>query len=156
MRQIVSVFFLLWTLSLSAEEALCSKEVLTAYFPKPFVVQTLKENQVPKEKIKAIVEELSEKDVEVVHIVEARASRMNPNPLRHPAYKMKAGSLFRQVMLQVFSEVMDKHTVFDKGQLQLMLDDIQYQKAKQLSKCMLEYREEKKKRRPEYEREEEE
>lgn len=114
----------------------CSRELLLAYFPEPFVKETLKKFNVPQNEWDGIQKDLSNKDKEVIKIVENKASSMSPNPLKDPQARQAAVKLFRETLLQVFTDVMKAHGVNDDKQIQSMLDDIQQQKAQSFAKCM--------------------
>ncbi len=118
----------------SAED--CSRDLLMAYFPKPFVNATLEHFNVPKDQWDEINKKLAEKDKEIVRSVEEKASKMTPNPLTDPQQRQAAVKLFRETLLDSFSSVMKAHGVKDEKQIQAMLDDIQQQKAKRFAQCM--------------------
>lgn len=122
--------------AIAADE--CSKELLLDYFPKQFVQETLKKFNVPQDKWDAITSSLAAKDKDVVKIVEDKASKLTPNPLkdRDPQQRQIAVKLFRETLLQVFSDALQANGVTDQKQLQGMLDDIQQQKAKNFAMCM--------------------
>lgn len=114
----------------------CSKELLLAYFPEPFVVETLKKFNVPEDKWGTISKDLVSKDKEVVRIVEEKAATMDPNPLRDPQARQAAVKLFRDTLLGLFTDVLKANGVTDEKQIQDMLDDVQQQKAQRFAKCM--------------------
>lgn len=114
----------------------CAKELLLSYFPEPIVKETLKRFNIPQDKWPAITKSLSAKDKEVVKMVEQKAATMNPNPLKDPQQRQAAVKLFRETLLQVFSDAMKENGVQDASQFQAMLDDIQQQKAKKFAMCM--------------------
>ena len=114
----------------------CSRDLLMAYFPKPFVNATLEHFNVPKDQWDEINKKLAEKDKEIVKNVEEKASKMTPNPLTDPQQRQAAVKLFRETLLDSFSSVMKAHGVKDEKQIQAMLDDIQQQKAKRFAQCM--------------------
>lgn len=114
----------------------CSKELLLAYFPKQFVNETLKKFNVPQDKWDSINKALSEKDKEVIKIVEEKAAQMNPNPLKDPQQRQAAVKIFRETLLQIFSDVMKANGISDEQQIQAMLDDVQQQKARRFAQCM--------------------
>lgn len=114
----------------------CSKEILLAYFPEVFVDETLNRFKVPKDQWEAINKELSVKDKDIIKIVEAKASKINPNPLKDPQQRQAAVKIFRETLFESFASVMRAHGVSDDKQIQAMLDDIQQQKAKRFAKCM--------------------
>lgn len=121
-----------------AEQAVdeCSKELLLAYFPEPFVKETLKKFNIPQDKWSAIAAQLVSKDKAVVQIVEEKAAKMDPNPLRDPQARQAAVKLFRDTLLGLFTEVMQANGISDPKEIQSMLEDLQQQKAERFAKCM--------------------
>lgn len=124
------------TMEVSAAADDCSRDLLMAYFPKPFVNKTLEHFKVPHDQWEAINKELADKDKDIVKNVELKASKISPNPLTDPQQRQAAVKLFRETLLDSFSTVMKAHGVNDEKQIQAMLDDIQQQKAKRFAKCM--------------------
>jgi len=118
------------------EADVCSKELLLSYFPEPIVTETLKKFKVPEDKWTGINKSLTASDKEVVKLVEQKAAAMDPNPLKDPQQRQAAVKLFREVLLQVFSEALKNNGVEDSSNFQAMLDDIQQQKAKKFGMCM--------------------
>jgi hypothetical protein len=116
----------------------CTKELLLSYFPSNYVTETLKKFNVPQDKWDAIVAGLTAKDKDILKIVEEKASKLNPNPFRDrdPAQRQIAVKLFRETLLQVFGEVLQAQGITDEHQVQLMLDDVQQQKARNFRICM--------------------
>ena len=114
----------------------CSKELLLAYFPEIFVRETFVKFNVPKDKWDALIKGLNEKDKEVIKVVEDKASKMNPNPLKDPEQRQAAVKLFRETLLEIFSSVLKANGITDDAQISSMLDDIQQQKAKRFAMCI--------------------
>lgn len=114
----------------------CAKELLLSYFPEPIVTDALKRFSIPNDKWDGITKSLSSKDKEVVKIVEEKAATMNPNPLKDPQQRQAAVKLFRETLLQVFSDALKENGITDTSKFQAMLDDIQQQKAKKFAMCM--------------------
>lgn len=114
----------------------CAKELLLSYFPEPIVTETLKRFAIPQDKVNGIVKSLSSKDKDVVRLVEEKAAAMNPNPLKDPQQRQAAVKLFRDTLLQVFTDGLKENGVTDTSKFQAMLDDIQQQKAKKFAMCM--------------------
>ena len=114
----------------------CARELLLSYFPAPIVNETLKRFNIPQDKWDQISKSLASKDKDVVKTVEQKASTMNPNPLKDPQQRQAAVKLFRDTLLQVFSDAMKENGVTDADKYQAMLDDIQQQKAKMFAMCM--------------------
>lgn len=125
-------------LALSADTTVneCSKELLLAFFPESFVNETLKKFDVPEKEWAGINKDLKNKDSDVIKIVEDKASKMDPNPLKDPQQRQGAVKIFRETLYDIFSGVMKSHGVSDEKQIQSMLDDIQQQKAKRFMMCM--------------------
>lgn len=114
----------------------CAKELLLSYFPEPIVKDTLKKFSIPEDKWAGITTSLGNKDKEVVKIVEEKASKMNPNPLKDPQQRPAAVKLFRETLLQVFTDALKENGITDSAKFQTMLDDIQQQKAKKFAMCI--------------------
>lgn len=114
----------------------CSKELLIAYFPEAFVNETFKKFNVPQDKWNSINKDLAGKEKEVVKIVEEKAEKLSPNPLKDPSQRQAAVKIFRETLLQIFSEALKKNGVNDDKQIQAMLDDVQQQKARRFAQCM--------------------
>ncbi len=114
----------------------CAKEILMQHYPSKFVSVTLKKFQVPEDQQAAILKELADKDKNIVKMVEEKASKMDPNPLKNPEQRQQAVQLFRETLTAEFAAVLNAHGVTDQDKIQQMLDDIQLQKAKQFTMCM--------------------
>lgn len=114
----------------------CSKELLLAFFPESFVNETLKKFEIPEKDWVAINQDLKSKDGDVIKIVEEKASKMDPNPLKDPQQRQGAVKIFRETLFDIFAGVMKSHGVTDDKKIQSMLDDIQQQKAKRFMMCM--------------------
>ena len=114
----------------------CAKELLLSYFPDQFVTETLKKFNIPQEKWDAIKKALAEKDKEVIKLIEEKASKINPNPLKDPQQRQAAVKIYRETLLEVFSDAMKANGITDTKNYQAMLDDIQQQKAKKFAECM--------------------
>lgn len=122
------------------QEDECSQEILLSYFPEVFVKETLTKNNIPREKWDAINRDLASRDKEIIKIVESKAAKMNPNPLKDPQQRQMAVKLFRDTLVENFSAVMKSNGINDDKQIQVMLEDIQQQKAKRFARCMQQVR----------------
>lgn len=114
----------------------CSKELLLAYFPEVFVGETLQKFDVPQDEWSEIQRSLAHQGNHVIKLVEEKAQKMNPNPLKDPQDRKVAIALFKETLLQIFSEVMKEHGITDEEKIQAMLTDIQRRKATRFTKCM--------------------
>ncbi len=142
----ITLFCLKCSLALTSVSALdvtpksgvdeCSRELLLSYFPETFVNETLKKFNVPKDQWDAINKELTSKNDSVIKIVEEKAQKMDPNPLKDPSQRQAAVKIFRDTLFEVFAGVMKQHGVTDDQQIKSMLEDIQHQKAVRFAQCM--------------------
>lgn len=114
----------------------CSQEILLSYFPAVFVKETLKKHNVPQDKWDSINKNLASRDKEIIKIVESKAAKMDPNPLKDPQHRQEAVKLFRETLAENFTAAMNANGIKDNNQIQAMLDDIQQQKAKRFTRCM--------------------
>lgn len=114
----------------------CSKEILLAYFPDVFVKETLAKFKVPADKWDRIIQGLNERDKNIIKIIEEKAQKLNPNPLKDSQQRQAAVKLFRETLLEQFSDVVKASGITDDKQIQSMLDDVQQQKAKHFAMCI--------------------
>lgn len=121
---------------------MCSDELLMSFFPREFVELTLDRFNVPQAQRSGIINDLAQKDSEVVPLVEDKAAKMNPNPLTDPQYRQEAVKIFRDTLYEVFAASMQAHGINDRNQIMNMLDDIQQQKAKRFAECMEQFEKE--------------
>lgn len=119
------------------EEAMgCSKEVLMTFFPQPIVKAILIRNKIPAEQAEAISKELANKDQDIVKMVEKKAAQSENNPFRDFSHREEAIKMFREILFEVFSDVLKKYGVEDKEKLRKILDDIQEAKGKLFVECI--------------------
>jgi len=125
------------SIELNAETLIeeCSKDLMT-YFPESLVNETLKKFSLPQEQWTSIVRELSEKESNIIKKVEEKAEKMSPNPLKDPSQQKAAIKIFKEALLEAFTETMQKHGIQDNKQIQNMLNDIQQQKARKFASCI--------------------
>ncbi len=114
----------------------CSRELIMAYFPEQFVKETLKKFNVPEGEWASIVQELNAKDKDVIGIVEEKASKVDPNPLKDPSQRLQAVKIFRDTLFEIFSGVLKQHGVTDEAQIQQMLTDVNKQKTARFTQCV--------------------
>lgn len=113
----------------------CTKELVSVLFPSQFVLETLKKYNVPESERDAIVNELNDKNKEVISVVEEKASKIDPNPLKDPSQRLQAVKIFRETLYEEFASVLKKHNVTDDNQIQQMLKDINEQKTTRFTQC---------------------
>ncbi|MFN4173564.1 MAG: hypothetical protein ACK4HV_00465 [Parachlamydiaceae bacterium] len=113
----------------------CTKELVSVLFPSQFVLETLKKYNVPESERDAIVNELNDKNKEVITLVEEKASKIDPNPLKDPSQRLQAVKIFRETLYEVFAGVLKKHNITDDNQIQQMLKDVNDQKTTRFTQC---------------------
>lgn len=113
-----------------------SKEVFLSYFPESLVTDALSRYNIPKEEWASINQDLSSKEGLVIRLVDEKASKMDPNPMEDPNQRKAAVKIFREVLFQVFSEVLYSHGVTDTDKIRNMLDTIQQLKAEKFCLSM--------------------
>lgn len=113
----------------------CSKNTLIPFFPQIFVKQALKKYNVPEDKWIPIMKELAIRDKDVIKLTEAKAQKMKTNPLKDPAQREAAVKLFRESLLEVYGESLEKNGVKDPEKIRQTLEFIQKKKAKHHSVC---------------------
>ena len=120
----------------SESESACSPEVLVVYFPGIVVRETLNRFEVPEDKWNFIIEELNEKENQIIKIIENKASGIDPNPLKYPQQRQIVLKITRETLFEIFAEALKKHGFTDESKVQPMLDDIQKQIALRFAECM--------------------
>jgi len=123
-----------------ADDIDCSEEIIISFFPQPFVEKTFDKFDVSDKNREEIYNELAKQDEKVIETVEAKGAKMDPNPLHDPRYRQEAVKLFRQTLLDLFSQVLTRNGITDPEQIQAMLDDIQQQKLERFRHCIERYR----------------
>lgn len=122
--------------SLLVDPSLCSKEVLMTFFPQPIVQAVLIKHQVAAGEAEAIAKELSQKNQDIVKLVETKASQMDPNPFKDLSQRDAAIKIFRETLYDVFAGVLKKHGITDEKQIHQFLDDMQEVKGKLFVQCI--------------------
>lgn len=122
--------------SLVVNATLCKKEVLMTFFPQPVVKAVLIHHDISEDQAQEIAQELSQKDQEVIKMVEAKASKLDPNPFSDLSTRDAAVKIFRETLFEVFAKVLKAHDITDDNQIQLILEDMQAAKGKLFVECI--------------------
>ena len=80
----------------------CTKEELMTFFPQVVVKAVLEKAKIPDDKAEGIADEMSHKDDELMKMVESKASKLDPNPLRDLGQRDVAIKIYRESLLQEF------------------------------------------------------
>lgn len=123
--------------ALKADATVCSKQNLMTFFPEPVVKAVLNKRQLPQDEVDAIAKELSQKDQEIVKIVETKASSMEPNPFKDPSQRDAAHQVFKEALFEVFANTMKAHGIKDENQIEAILEEIRATKGKLFVECIL-------------------
>jgi hypothetical protein len=116
-------------------DSMCTKEILMTFFPPSIVKSVLVRHQVPADKAAEIAEELSQKDREILRIVEKKASQMEINPFKDLNQRELAIKLSKETIYSVFAQVLKDHQITNEDQIHALLDDIQEAKGKLFINC---------------------
>lgn len=119
----------------TAADKHCSKDVLLPFFPKIFLDKALEKNNIPSDQWLSIANDLAAKDKQVIFMVEEKANKMNPNPLKDPAKRKEAVKLFDEVLQKVFTDVMHAHGVQDAQKIQNMFNEIKQDRTQRFTEC---------------------
>jgi hypothetical protein len=124
-------------LELNLDLSLCTKEVLMTFFPLPVVKAVLMKYGVSESEAKKIAKDLSQKDKEVVKLVELKASKFDPNPLNDLNQGDAAVKIFSETLYEIFAKVLKaNHVPADDNQIQAILDDMKELKGKLFVECI--------------------
>jgi hypothetical protein len=135
-KPLLGLFILLSSLLNAAEEMECSQEILYTYFPRPFVEETMIENGFSQKEAQTIADSLAKMDQKVTITVEQKAQEKDPNPLMSLDRQEDVVQIFKETLLEVFSDVLKQHGKTDSEKVQAMLDAIQEKKALHFAKCL--------------------
>lgn len=106
----------------------CSKETVKSFFPRSVVASVLTENGIPQDKVDLIVAQLTEQSGNVFKIVEEKAGKMDPNPLKDFTQHKKVAQLFRETVRDIFAQTLNAHGIDDQELIQKMAKKIQKKK----------------------------
>ncbi len=107
-----------------------------SYFPEPFVLDALKRYEVKEEFWADIQMQLKAKESQVIPLVESKALAEDGDVLFNPKKRSLAAKLFKETLMELFSDVMRENGVTDPQKIQAMLDDIQLQKGKKFIEAL--------------------
>lgn len=119
----------------AASDARCSKDVLLPFFPKVFLNEALKKYEVPADQWVGIANDLAAKDKEVILLVEEKANKMNPNPLKDPSKRTESVKLFDETLQKIFADVLHAHGVNDEAKIQAIFNEVKQERMKRFSEC---------------------
>jgi hypothetical protein len=122
-------------LNVASDPALCKKEVLLTFFPKPVVKSVLMNNKIPEDKAEAIATELAGKDNDIVKTVENRAFKMD-SQFKDFSQRDVAIKAYHETLYEVFANVLKAHGLTDEDQTQTLLDDIRATKGRLFVECI--------------------
>lgn len=114
----------------------CTKEELMRFFPEQIVESILTKANLPKEKVEAIVQELSQKDHELAKIVEEKSAKVEDESTDALSQRDLAIKVYRETLYQVFAGVLEAHGVTDRDQIQTLLDELQEARSKLFMECI--------------------
>lgn len=135
-RSLIGLFTLAAAALCAYEDLECSQEILYTYFPKPFVQETMQESGFSSQDAQSIADELAKMDQKITMSVEQKAQERDPNPLMSPDRHEEVVQIFKETLLEVFSDVLKQHGMKDAKKAQNMLESIQEKKGRHFARCL--------------------
>ena len=114
----------------------CTKEELMRFFPEQIVESILVQGNVAKEKAEIIAQILAKKDIEIAKLAEQKPAKMDPNFLQDANKRQAAIQTYKEVVYQVFSQVLKENGVTDEGQIQQFLEKLQEARRNLFLECV--------------------
>lgn len=114
----------------------CDAKKLMTFFPVEFVNEALNKYKVPQSQWQGIIEELTQKDEEIIKRIEEKAAKLQSNPLDDPTQIAITFKIFRETLLEVFGGVLAGHGVQDPAKIADILQTIQDLKRKRFQACL--------------------
>lgn len=120
----------------STDSINCSKEELMSFFPQPVVQAVLLQAKFSNEEAAAISKELSQKNPDLVKMIDEKASKMDPNPFKDLSQRDQGLKIYRETLYEVFSKVLKVHGIADEDQAHALLEEIRASKSKHFIECI--------------------
>lgn len=79
---------------------------------------------------------LRQKNRTIPQLMKDQARRMRPNPLENPFDPVAAEDLFRQVLWNVFADVMIQHNIKNRPQIEGAFNFIYKEESKRITGCL--------------------
>lgn len=102
----------------------CVFELETQFFTEPIVNQALSLYNIRQELWLPISHALQNKSIEVPERMKRGTARMVPNPIEYPMQRAAVAKILKQVLFEVFMEVMHKYLASDDATAELVFDYI--------------------------------
>lgn len=118
------------------QQEVCSDEVILKFFPKEFVRVAFTENGIPEDQWIEIMDNLKQREGEVMVVLREKAGRMDPNPLENYEHAKTAAKLLRESQLEVLTRTMNQAGITDQRLIEKVMTRIQEQKARRFAECL--------------------
>ena len=115
----------------------CDKDDLLKYFPAEIVKEVLKnKTKLKEEQVVKIVAQLSNVDDEIDQIVQAKASKMQPNPFKRAGFRNVGLKIYQETVLEVFVKVLSAQESINEAEARELLEEIRLAKGKIFINCI--------------------
>lgn len=115
----------------------CSKEELMKFFPQPIVKGVLMNDaHLPEQEADSIAQELAKADQRLEKMVDEKAARYNPNPLKNLGQRDQAIKIYQETLFEVFASTLKSHNIKDESQIRFLLEEIRSIKSKMFVDCI--------------------
>jgi len=112
----------------------CRREFGYAFYPKAILKEVLPRYQLKEDAINQIATKLANSENQIHDFVYQRAQEIDPNPLKNIDRK-DDDKLYRNVVLEIFTEVLSTYGFNDPIQIETIFDDIQVIRTKKFAEC---------------------
>jgi hypothetical protein len=135
MRNTWLVFLWMWVVPLHGQEVpRCVVELGTTFFPYPLLAGAFSYTPVYQNQWSNIYTALQQQSRQVPALLQAKASRMRPNPL-YPYQPLVVSGLLQQTLYEVFAQVMRSTRLVSEVQIQQMFHTLRVQQGYRLQAC---------------------
>ena len=114
----------------------CLKELQQNFFDEKLVRQTLALYRMPQGMWKNIIEDLKRNQKAVEKIMQTKAIKMRPNPLRPPFNPEQTEALLKETLYEVFYKTIDFYKITDSDTIRAMFNHIIQQENIYIKNCL--------------------
>lgn len=140
-RSVIKLFFFSILLSApfieaSGRKPRCYHQIAQHFFSEDVVSQALSLYQVPASIWDSILKDLRDNESAVESIMETRARKMRPNPLRAPFDPDKVYLLLESVLFDIFFKTINYYNVIDPNSIRAMFNYVMQRESSYIKDCL--------------------
>ena len=133
---LLPIFFCNQLVEAFNDEPNCYKELKTTFFQRRLLEQALSMYDVNQSQWPLIAQMLVDRSLMVPNIIKQRAQRMMPDPLEYPFNSSEAVKLLKQVLLEVFAQVMRESGIFNENVVRGMFEYVYKKQDARFEACI--------------------